>query len=99
MQSLFPLGEGIWLEWLRDEVAALESSTSTPEEVTRLHELALQDYLSVDVWLSYLAFASSGIQSGDSTAVERVRSLFERALTATSLHYTQGARVWDAYRR
>lgn len=99
MHSLFPLGEGIWLEWLQDEVAAFESGSATREDVTRLHELAVQDYLSVNIWLSYLAFVSSGVQSGDSAAISEVRDLFERALTATSLHFSQGARVWAAYRQ
>ncbi|KFM22470.1 Squamous cell carcinoma antigen recognized by T-cells 3 [Auxenochlorella protothecoides] len=99
MHSLFPLGEGIWLEWLKDEVAAFESGSATREDVTRLHELAVQDYLSVNIWLSYLAFISSGVQSGDSAAISEVRDVFERALTATSLHFSQGARVWAAYRQ
>jgi hypothetical protein len=30
--------------------------------------------------------------------MEKVRSIFERALTAVGLHMTKGATVWEAYR-
>lgn len=35
-----------------------------------------------------------GAQGG----IERVRSIFERALTAVGLHVTKGASIWEAYR-
>ena len=30
--------------------------------------------------------------------MEKVRSIFERALTAVGLHMTKGATLWEAYR-
>lgn len=35
-----------------------------------------------------------GAQGG----IERVRSIFERALTAVGVHVTKGASIWEAYR-
>ena len=53
MRTRFPLAEPLWLEWLEDEQAGLRSSDDTGE-VESLFELAVQDYLSVNIWLKYL---------------------------------------------
>lgn len=53
MQALFPLSEDIWLQWLADE----QSAVKTPQHVQALqqvYDLAVQDYLSVSIWESYL---------------------------------------------
>ena len=53
MQQLFPLTEEIWLEWLADEQTAVRG-TADCQEVQRLFELAVQDYLSIPLWEKYL---------------------------------------------
>lgn len=54
MHSRFPLAESLWLEWLADEEEAVESPQDA-EEVEKLYELAVQDYLSIAIWAKYLA--------------------------------------------
>ena len=53
MQQLFPLTEEIWLEWLSDEQSAVRG-TADCQEVQKLYEQAVQDYLSVGIWQNYL---------------------------------------------
>ena len=53
MQTRFPLAEPLWLEWLEDEREGLRSSDDTGE-VESLFELAVQDYVSINIWLRYL---------------------------------------------
>lgn len=53
--------------------------------------------LAVEVWLEYLHF-SIGNMGAEKDAAEKVRELFERALTAVGLHTTKGAIIWEAFR-
>ena len=53
MQQQFPLSERLWLEWLDDELKAA-SKPKAHAAITALFELAVQDYLSVPVWVKYL---------------------------------------------
>lgn len=53
MHARFPLGEGLWLDWLSDELEA----AAGPEDIASLRalfELAVEDYLSVAIWAQYL---------------------------------------------
>lgn len=60
--------------------------------------VTLQCVLSaVEVWLEYLQF-SIGYMSKDEEGVEKVRQLFEHALTVVGTHVTKGAIIWEAYR-
>lgn len=51
MQERFPLGERLWLDWLEDECAEKRKDV---ESVLELFELAVKDYLSVQLWTMYL---------------------------------------------
>lgn len=55
-----------------------------------------ESFLAVEVWLEYLQF-STGLGT-DKETTEKIRNLFERALTAAGLHVMKGALVWDAFR-
>jgi len=50
----------------------------------------------VGVWLEYVQFAIGGM--GEPNGIQKVRSLFERAITAVGLHVTKGSMIWDACR-
>jgi len=53
MHKLFPLNEKLWIDWINDSMAAI----STQEDVDALKQLfqqATQDYVSVNIWESYL---------------------------------------------
>ncbi|XP_043267085.1 squamous cell carcinoma antigen recognized by T-cells 3-like isoform X2 [Venturia canescens] len=96
MSSKYPLSPDIWLSWLRDEIK-LAMTLEQRDSVTMLCERAIKDYLSVDIWLEYLQF-SIGSMGLESNAMNNIRQLFERALTAVGLHVTKGAIIWEAYR-
>ncbi|KAL7304842.1 hypothetical protein TKK_0002651 [Trichogramma kaykai] len=95
MSAKYPLTSEIWLSWLKDEMKL----AVTPEQklpVLELCDRAVKDYLSVEVWLEYLIF-STGLGTEEEN-VEKIRDIFERALTDAGLHVTKGSLIWDAYR-
>ncbi|XP_014219873.1 squamous cell carcinoma antigen recognized by T-cells 3 [Copidosoma floridanum] len=95
MSSTFPLTSDIWLAWIKDEIK-LSITSEQKLIVLELCERAVQDYLSVEVWLEYLQF-STGLGT-DKETTEKIRNLFEKALTAAGLHVMKGALIWDAFR-
>lgn len=95
MSELFPLTEEIWLDWLKDEMRLTEEE-SNREKVYELFEKAAKDYICPDIWLEYAQYSIGGMGSPDGIA--KVRSIFERAVTAVGLHVTKGQTVWEAYR-
>lgn len=63
--------------------------------------LAVTSYFPIlnpgpDIWLEYTQYSIGGMASPD--GIERVRSIFERAVTAVGLHMTKGQIVWEAFR-
>uniref|UniRef100_A0A4W5NDR2 Spliceosome associated factor 3, U4/U6 recycling protein n=1 Tax=Hucho hucho TaxID=62062 RepID=A0A4W5NDR2_9TELE len=95
MSELFPLTEEIWLDWLKDEIHLTEDQQNR-EKVYELFETAVKDYICPEIWLEYAEYSIGGM--GLPGGMEKVRSIFERALTAVGLHMTKGATVWEAYR-
>uniref|UniRef100_A0A667ZUP7 Spliceosome associated factor 3, U4/U6 recycling protein n=1 Tax=Myripristis murdjan TaxID=586833 RepID=A0A667ZUP7_9TELE len=95
MSELFPLTEEIWLDWLKDEIRLTEEEPNR-ERVYELFEKAVKDYICPDIWLEYAQYSIGGM--GSPGGVDKVRSIFERALTAVGLHMTKGETVWEAYR-
>lgn len=49
-----------------------------------------------DIWLEYAQYSIGGM--GAAGGIARVRTTFERALTAVGLHMTKGAALWEAFR-
>lgn len=49
-----------------------------------------------DIWLEYAQYSIGGM--GAAGGINRVRTIFERALTAVGLHMTKGAALWEAFR-
>ncbi|XP_015126104.1 squamous cell carcinoma antigen recognized by T-cells 3 [Diachasma alloeum] len=96
MSDKYPLSPELWLAWLRDEMK-LAVSEGERRAVEELCERAVKDYLSVEVWLEYLQF-NIGSMGSDKNTTDKVRQLFERALTAAGLHFTKGAIIWEAFR-
>ncbi|XP_077016231.1 spliceosome associated factor 3, U4/U6 recycling protein isoform X1 [Tamandua tetradactyla] len=95
MSEIFPLTEELWLEWLHDEISmALDSMDR--EHVYDLFEKAVQDYICPNIWLEYGQYSVGGI--GQKGGLEKVRSVFERALSSVGLHMTKGLAIWEAYR-
>uniref|UniRef100_A0A7N6ATI8 Spliceosome associated factor 3, U4/U6 recycling protein n=1 Tax=Anabas testudineus TaxID=64144 RepID=A0A7N6ATI8_ANATE len=95
MSELFPLTEEIWLDWLKDEIRLTEEEPNR-EKVYELFERATKDYICPDIWLEYAQYSIGGM--GSPGGIDKVRSIFERAVTAVGLHMTKGQTVWEAYR-
>uniref|UniRef100_A0A3Q0S8U8 Spliceosome associated factor 3, U4/U6 recycling protein n=1 Tax=Amphilophus citrinellus TaxID=61819 RepID=A0A3Q0S8U8_AMPCI len=93
MSELFPLTEEIWLDWLKDESRLTEEEPNR-EKVYELFERAVKDYICPDIWLEYAQYSIGGM--GSPGGIDRVRSIFERAVTAVGLHMTKGQMVWEA---
>jgi hypothetical protein len=53
MRKLFPLSEQLWLDWINDSMANI-STAEDAEALKQLFQLATQDYMSVNIWESYL---------------------------------------------
>ncbi|XP_029018068.1 squamous cell carcinoma antigen recognized by T-cells 3 [Betta splendens] len=95
MSELFPLTEEIWLDWLKDEIRLSEDEPNR-EKVYELFERATKDYICPDIWLEYAQYSIGGM--GSPGGIDKVRAIFERAMTAVGLHMTKGQTVWEAYR-
>uniref|UniRef100_A0A8C4WR61 Spliceosome associated factor 3, U4/U6 recycling protein n=1 Tax=Eptatretus burgeri TaxID=7764 RepID=A0A8C4WR61_EPTBU len=100
MAKEFPLTAELWLPWLRDAIAELEEieeeEKGEREQVKKLFDRAVSDYLSPDLWIEYVGFMVSGL--GDPGGLAVARAVCDRALTALSLHPPAGKSVWDACR-
>lgn len=88
----FPLSPSLWKEWICDE----ERMATTPEEkqsVIDLFERAVQDYVSVDLWVEYCQFMMSlmNTQSG----LEKVREVVSKAISFVGLDPSQGSLIWS----
>ncbi|XP_052023808.1 squamous cell carcinoma antigen recognized by T-cells 3 isoform X4 [Apodemus sylvaticus] len=95
MSETFPLTEELWLEWLHDEINMATDGLDR-ERVDELFERAVKDYICPNIWLEYGQYSVGGI--GQKGGLEKVRSVFERALSSVGLHMTKGLAIWEAYR-
>lgn len=86
----FPLTAELWLDWIKDEMR-VANTEKEKKCVVELFDKAVQDYLSVDLWLEYVQFCLS-------LSVDEARNVFERAVSEVGLHVTRGSLIWDAYR-
>lgn len=58
--------------------------------------IELFSFLGPNIWLEYGQYSVGGI--GQKGGLDRVRSVFERALSSVGLHMTKGLAIWEAYR-
>lgn len=68
-------------------------------DMGHINELNLQIascLLGPNIWLEYGQYSVGGI--GQKGGLEKVRSVFERALSSVGLHMTKGLAIWEAYR-
>nr|XP_024368844.1 squamous cell carcinoma antigen recognized by T-cells 3-like isoform X2 [Physcomitrium patens] len=100
MNAVFPLTPNMWLEWCEDE-SRLATSRGAVPAVEALYERGVKEYLSIPLWLQYLEFVEerdTSVADCTEPGIAKMRALFERALTSTGLHFTEGGKVWEAYR-
>lgn len=94
MAARFPLNEQRWREWIADEVRASRGKPGRRAKVVgALFERAVNDYVSVPLWLGYAEFS---LDQGWDAGARRV--LYERAVAVAGQHFTEGHKVWAAYR-
>ncbi|CAL4063250.1 unnamed protein product, partial [Meganyctiphanes norvegica] len=89
MSEVYPLTPELWLSWLKDEQSIATSKEERAHIVT-LFERAVQDYMSVSLWVEYIMFMLGG---GDKGAT---RAVCDAALTAVGTHVGEGLLVWQA---
>lgn len=56
---------------------------------------------SVSLWCDYLNFVQEYdpmVRDRATSRIKKGRDLFERALTAAGLHFTEAEKLWEAYR-
>lgn len=56
---------------------------------------------SVTLWCDYLNFVQEFdplVRGCSADGISKARNLFERALTAAGLHFTDGYKIWELYR-
>ncbi|KAK8960697.1 hypothetical protein KSP40_PGU005087 [Platanthera guangdongensis] len=71
------------------------------EEIEKLYERGVHEYLFVPLWCDYLGFVQEHdplVSECAPAGVSKMRTLFERAVTASGLHFSEGSQVWEAYR-
>ncbi|CAF0880688.1 unnamed protein product [Rotaria sp. Silwood1] len=95
MSEIYPLTQQLWLDWIRDEIRLLISNTEENKELIQLFERAVNDYLSVKIWIEYVQYRIPYYVSLNS--IEELRNLFERGLSSCALHLTEGSILWAAY--
>lgn len=87
----YPLTPELWLTWIKLEMG-IASTPQEKENVLEIFDIAVQDYLSVDLWQEFAQFAIGFLET------EKVRAIFERAINAAGMHVSEGYRIWDTYR-
>ncbi|KAJ3190926.1 Squamous cell carcinoma antigen recognized by T-cells 3 [Irineochytrium annulatum] len=62
MQSLFPLTDELWMEWLEDEKnkANAAGDEESRRGVMEVYAVAVQDYLSIPLWKDYAEYVTDG---------------------------------------
>ncbi|KAL2609096.1 hypothetical protein R1flu_027669 [Riccia fluitans] len=100
MNVHYPLTPALWREWAQDE-ARLVARQEDVGAVEALYERGVQEYQSVMLWLDYFEFMMKQVADASQVKAEKLgkkRRLFERALAAVGLHYTEGGKIWKAFR-
>ncbi|CAF2537142.1 unnamed protein product [Rotaria sp. Silwood2] len=95
MSEIFPLTQQLWLNWIKDEIRLLVSNSEENKELIQLFERAINDYLSVMIWIEYVQYRIPYYVSLNS--IEELRNLFERGLSSCGVHLTEGSLLWAAY--
>ncbi|KAJ1968346.1 Splicing factor, partial [Dispira parvispora] len=106
MQKHFGLSEDIWLAWLSDRTTQT-TGADAKKKLLALYQTAVQDYLSINLWLAYLQAAmetyhtqtsSSEMENDSFLSLQDVRDICDQALLATRYHYPQGYTIFFAVR-
>uniref|UniRef100_A0ACD5WV14 Uncharacterized protein n=1 Tax=Avena sativa TaxID=4498 RepID=A0ACD5WV14_AVESA len=100
MNKYFPLTPKMWQDWAKDEIS-LSSGRGSFDDIEKLYECGVQEYLSIKLWRDHLDYVEEHDQSVSQctqSGLSKMRDLYERAITAGGLHVTEGSKLWEAYR-
>jgi hypothetical protein len=95
MSEIYPLTEQLWLDWIEDEKVLLISPTEESKDLIQLFQRAINDYLSVKIWIEYIQYKIPFFTASNS--IDELRNLFEVGLSSCGVHLTDGIRLWTAY--
>lgn len=94
VSDIFPLKTETWHELLNQLL-----NVQSYEDYSNLREIfkrAVNDYLSIDIWILYLTFENEiRKKSFDESAEMEFRKIADLALYACGYHYTRGKEIWD----
>ena len=97
MSSIYPLTPALWLDWLSNEIEFKENDQAN-QRILELFEKAIDDYVSLEIWLKYQQFILDILQNILQDENVDVNKIFERALASVGLHPTKGHLIWEIYR-
>ncbi|XP_044747032.1 squamous cell carcinoma antigen recognized by T-cells 3 [Coccinella septempunctata] len=87
----FPLTPKIWLTWIKNEIKVAVSDQEK-QYIVKLFDLAVEDYLSIELWQAYAEYA---MEIG---SLEKSREVLEKALNNAGLHTKDASLLWDYLR-
>lgn len=99
-QRHFPLSENLWMDWLNDKLQ-LCNSVENYIEIDKLFSLAVEDYLSITIWSSFIQFkieTNSLALEEDNTdllqvfSTKQVCDVVKLAEQTTRFHFTEVTR-------
>ncbi|XP_045461215.1 squamous cell carcinoma antigen recognized by T-cells 3 [Harmonia axyridis] len=87
----FPLTPKLWLRWIKTEIN-VATSEEEKQHILQLFDLAVEDYLSVNLWQAYAEYV---MEIG---SLEKSRIILEKALNNAALHANDASLLWDYLR-
>ncbi|KAF9571168.1 RNA-binding protein 4F [Mortierella alpina] len=104
MNSVFPLSEELWMEWIEDE-SNMAASEEEKKHILELYRRATSEYLSIKMWKSYIDYATqeflSSLDLSESEIVvskEDMRRIFKEADKYTGHHIPESHTIWNCWR-
>ncbi|GIY77089.1 squamous cell carcinoma antigen recognized by T-cells 3 [Caerostris extrusa] len=98
MSELFPMTPELWIDWINDERKVGSSKLDLRTRLNSLYERALKDYPSVSIWSEYGSSPLALLEIHSKCDLDRVREIFERAITSVGIHVVQGSLIWESFR-
>jgi len=106
-QSLFPLPESIWIDWLLFEIK-LSKTEQDYIYLDSLFEKAINDYISIKISIMYCSYKESiifsklssgllNINSFNLPILQSLRDLFERMIKKNGGDISEASKLWKRY--
>ncbi|KAG0266470.1 Splicing factor [Mortierella polycephala] len=103
MNTIYPLSEELWMDWIGDE-SNMAASEEEKKHVLELYERATSDYLSINIWKSYVEYAtqeyieSAGLEASEIVvSKDHLRRIFQKADKYVGYHIPQSHVIWNAW--